>query len=396
MLKLVELIAVAGIALLAPLAAEAADLALPKENIYFSNAKPLAGEIVRIYATVKNESQQDVRAQVVFSVGGAQIGGLQPVTVLSQKSSTVFVDWGPLEGYYDISVSVVNPDAGDENQANNTAEIADFIVDLDTDSDGIFDTIDIDDDNDGVEDGLERIKGSNPLIADTDGDGSGDGVDEFPLDPKEKYDNDKDGIGNNADPDNDNDGTPNNDDPAPFDPNITGKEAPKAPEPAQEPAPAAVPAPSGAGEPALSAPASEAETAPEYEIEEVAYTFPDEEEAEYSLSVVIAKSKTAWNAYRFEVLGGPDSYLYLWDFGDGTYAETREALHEFPGSGEYEIALSASDGQGGLGTARERVSIGFWNLGNSAVRLLVGFLGLFGAFLIAYLVRQSVLAAQKK
>ena len=371
MLKIVQTIAVVSFALLAPTAAFAADLALPKENVYFSNIKPLAGEIVRIYATVKNQSQQDVRAQVTFTVEGTQVGGFQPVTVLAGQSSTVFVDWGPKEGYYDISVSVVNPDAGDENFENNTAEITDFVVDLDTDKDNIFDTVDIDDDNDGVEDGLERIKGSNPLKPDTDNDGANDGLDEFPLDPNEKYDNDKEGIGNNADPDNDNDGAANGDDPAPFDPLTTGKEHPQAPEP--------LPAPQ----------AEQAEQEPEYAVEEVTYTFPDASEAAYALSVSIAKSRTDWNTYEFDVLGADPSFVYLWDFGDQTYSQEPSPGHSFPGSGEYAVTLSVSDADRGLGVAEERISIGFWNIGNLAVQLVIGSLGLAAALLAGYLGYQA-------
>jgi hypothetical protein len=55
---------------------------------------------------------------------------------------------------------------------------------LDTDGDGIPDSLDPDDDNDGVP----------------------DASDAFPLDPTEAMDTDRDGIGNNADPDDDNDG----------------------------------------------------------------------------------------------------------------------------------------------------------------------------------------------
>ncbi len=55
---------------------------------------------------------------------------------------------------------------------------------LDTDGDGIPDSIDPDDDNDGVP----------------------DASDAFPLDPTEAMDTDRDGVGNNADPDDDNDG----------------------------------------------------------------------------------------------------------------------------------------------------------------------------------------------
>jgi hypothetical protein len=57
---------------------------------------------------------------------------------------------------------------------------------------------------------------------DRDGDGVRDSSDAFPDDPKEQYDSDRDGIGNNADPDDDNDGLPDNKDPSPYNRDIDG------------------------------------------------------------------------------------------------------------------------------------------------------------------------------
>jgi cytochrome c peroxidase len=58
--------------------------------------------------------------------------------------------------------------------------------------------------------------GTVPL--DTDGDGVPDTLDAFPLDPTESVDTDGDGIGNNADPDDDNDGLADVDDDEPLEP----------------------------------------------------------------------------------------------------------------------------------------------------------------------------------
>ncbi|MDC0032278.1 hypothetical protein OAJ23_02345 [Pelagibacteraceae bacterium] len=70
---------------------------------------------------------------------------------------------------------------------------------LDTDLDGICNTLDDDDDGDGVN----------------------DGDDAFPLDPTETVDTDGDGTGNNADTDDDGDGVNDGDDPAPLDPDFS-------------------------------------------------------------------------------------------------------------------------------------------------------------------------------
>lgn len=57
-----------------------------------------------------------------------------------------------------------------------------------------------------------------PITNDSDGDGCPDSTDLFPFDPTECFDNDGDGIGDNADPDDDNDLRNDEDDAFPFDP----------------------------------------------------------------------------------------------------------------------------------------------------------------------------------
>ena len=91
--------------------------------------------------------------------------------------------------------------------------------DIDTDSDGIGNSVDEDDDGDGYLDGEDAFPLDSTEHVDTDGDGlgnnqdpddDGDGVNDvfdlFPLDPTEAFDQDGDGIGDNADRDADGDG----------------------------------------------------------------------------------------------------------------------------------------------------------------------------------------------
>ncbi|MFK7993997.1 MAG: PKD domain-containing protein, partial [Granulosicoccus sp.] len=106
---------------------------------------------------------------------------------------------------------------------------------LDTDGDGIPDSLDSDDDNDGFADSedafplnaSEWLDSDNDNIGnnadlDDDNDSVADLEDDFPLDATEWLDTDGDGIGNNADPDDDNDGALDDADPAPLDPAIGG------------------------------------------------------------------------------------------------------------------------------------------------------------------------------
>ncbi|MGC1439687.1 MAG: putative Ig domain-containing protein [Burkholderiaceae bacterium] len=94
-------------------------------------------------------------------------------------------------------------------------------ADMDSDGDGLNNSVDPDDDNDGVPDNEDALPLNPNESVDTDGDGIGnnadtdddnDGINDsndiFPLDPAESRDTDGDGTGDNADIDADNDGIP--------------------------------------------------------------------------------------------------------------------------------------------------------------------------------------------
>jgi|GEM_PF-1313140 len=82
---------------------------------------------------------------------------------------------------------------------------------IDTDLDGIGNNLDTDDDGDGITDDSEIANGTNPLSTDSDSDGVSDDLDTFPLDATETIDTDGDGIGDNADTDANGDGIPDDD-----------------------------------------------------------------------------------------------------------------------------------------------------------------------------------------
>ena len=69
----------------------------------------------------------------------------------------------------------------------------------DNDMDGIGDNADTDDDNDLLSDDLELSIGTDPMNPDTDGDGHLDSLDDLPLDSSEWQDSDGDGTGDNSD-----------------------------------------------------------------------------------------------------------------------------------------------------------------------------------------------------
>lgn len=172
------------------------DLALEKGALR-SDSPLIVGKTVRIYATVKNNSTQDLYGTVKFYDENAKefIGEDQPVSAIKQNTDDVFIDWkAKAVGTYRISARVVPWVQEGDDPSNNKTTLSVY-VDVDSDGDGIANAKDPDDDNDGTL----------------------DGKDAFPLDPKESLDTDGDGIGNNVDQDDDGDGVPDVQDAFPVD-----------------------------------------------------------------------------------------------------------------------------------------------------------------------------------
>lgn len=178
----------------------------------------IEGKLVRIYATVDNLSQEDLRGVVRFFDAKEQIQGDQPVSVIASRNDSVFVDWNPDAGEHNIKVVLIPFDAKDDDPANNTVSKTVTVL-ADFDRDGIPNISDPDDDNDGVADDKDAFPLNKNEWTDSDGDTIGnnkdddddnDGVkdseDAMPLNANETLDTDKDGIGNNEDTDDDGDG----------------------------------------------------------------------------------------------------------------------------------------------------------------------------------------------
>lgn len=93
----------------------------------------------------------------------------------------------------------------------------------DTDGDGNLNLHDQDDDGDGLHDSRDRYPVLADFQYDADRDGYANGLDALVLDPREQFDLDGDGIGDNSDPDVDGDGILNDDDEYPFDTDNDGE-----------------------------------------------------------------------------------------------------------------------------------------------------------------------------
>lgn len=180
-----------------PAFAATGELSLYESNINFSSNFFLEGRSTRIWASPKNESNQDLLGSVNFKTNReGQIGSSQPISALAGNTDDVFVDFTP-SGYgeYVLTITVIPWEPAGDSAANNTVTKTIF-VEQNTDYDALPNNTDPDDDNDGIP----------------------DEEDEFPLTAEEWEDTDGDGTGNNADTDDDNDGILDEDDDFPLDP----------------------------------------------------------------------------------------------------------------------------------------------------------------------------------
>lgn len=213
-----------GVAILFPTQAFAGsgDLELLPSTIHFSTKILTEGRSTRLYATIKNNSTNDLygTVKIVDSTKSAQIGNDQPLSVIAQKTDDIFVDWNPAAGEHTINVSIIPWQKGD-NTNNNSYSFTVFVI-ADQDYDGIADNVDADIDGDGVINTEDAFPRDSKEWKDTDGDGIGDNSDPdidgdnflntddaFPLDPKEWKDTNHNGIGDNSDPDIDGEGLNN-------------------------------------------------------------------------------------------------------------------------------------------------------------------------------------------
>jgi len=211
----ISFIAISNIAL-----AYSGDIAIDKQDVTFSTDNFTEGKDIRIYATVINNSTQDLLGVVRFYDNNGQIGGDQVISLFAKKTDGVFIDWFPNYGKQTVTVKIFPWQTGIDDPSNNSISTEIYVA-QDTDHDGIPNDKDPDMDGDGVENAKDAFPLNPKEWKDTDGDGIGDnsdpdidndGVpnkfDEMPYDANETLDTDHDGIGNNADTDDDNDGLP--------------------------------------------------------------------------------------------------------------------------------------------------------------------------------------------
>lgn len=369
--------------LLAPFAANAADVDLGVSANDISFSKPLvAGDRIRLYATVHNYGDEDVEGYVSFFQGSLAIGDSQVISVRSGGSpEDVYVDFVVPSGSFNIRAEIRGTDPEDENSGNDVAITKLFtpIVDddrdgvenaadncpsadnenqLDTDADGQGDACDDDDDNDGLTDGVEKELGSSPTSRDTDGDGV--------LDPNDAY---------------------------PTDASRSVVPPPPKPTPAPTPAPKPTPVVAAAEDDTVAPVQAEPTATAEPVAEPIAVLAPVSDPVDdmnVSPHAVFRYTRVSWNTFTFTALVPEvEGAQVAWDFGDGVTSNRREVTHTFHASGDYQVTFRVVNPDGSSAEDQTTVSVPFFTLENRVVLLLVGGLSVLLVLALILMLRLS-------
>jgi len=170
------------------------------QGIWYSKTPFFAGETVRVYTAIQNNSGSDIQGTIEFLVDGNSVG--EPAfSVINGRIVEVWTDWEVAQGNHSVAANIKEAfkvEIGKEPESisldNAQLGASKVFADRDTDQDGIGNLEDPDDDNDFVTDEMEEILGTDPLNPDSDGDGLKDGEElELGTNPLSQ-DTDGDGI----------------------------------------------------------------------------------------------------------------------------------------------------------------------------------------------------------
>jgi hypothetical protein len=352
-----------------------ADLRIDAADIRFSKDPLVAGDSVRLYATVRNEGDVDVSGYVSFYQGATLIGSPVVISVLAGGNpEEVYVDFVVPSGRFNVLAMIQGTDPEDANIDNNSAitsmrepikdddrdgianenDRCPVVADssqTDTDLDGQGDACDEDDDNDGLSDGVEIELQTSPTVTDSDGDGVVDSDDAYPLDPDRT-------VHQEIPPQ-----TPS----AP--PAVESETFKKI---VQEIAQRI----QSTGEEATRVegvePAADQIQEPQAVSQEPVHVSPN---------AIFSYQRLDWNRFTFEVLSASlVPMLYVWDFGDGVSSSKSSVEHQYNRSGAFTITLAMTDVSGAVQTESTTVLVPFFHLGN---RLIMAALVLLGLLLLA-------------
>lgn len=138
------------------------------QGIWFSEGTFFAGDAIRIYTAIQNNTGDDIEGIIEFFDNDISIG-TKDFSSLNRRISEIWIDTVVTEGEHNYSVKITEaainrPGEPNELVVPRIIESDEIItVGIDTDGDDIGDSEDLDDDNDGFSDEEEQEKGTDPL-----------------------------------------------------------------------------------------------------------------------------------------------------------------------------------------------------------------------------------------
>ena len=358
------------------LATTGSDIAIRARDISFSKDILVAGDDIRLYATLENVGTTDISGYVAFFQGDISLGTSQAVTLVADGlDEQVWVDFTVPVSSFNIRAEIRGTDPQDINPDNDLALTPLFTPILDDDGDGIEndedncpndanadqkdsdgdglgDVCDSDDDDDGLSDDVESELDTNSISKDSDGDGVNDATDVFPLDPAK-----------------------------------TKKEvAVVVASPISNVAPTqsiAVPVAEITSEDALPTSAEDGAENLETTVTDLEANYKTSPKAAFEYSPV------NWRTYAFRVLASANGATSVtWDFGDGVTSAQSNVNHTYQKAGIYQVSLTVSDVDGKALTDSQEIEISFFHLANPVVKIAIG-------ALLILLISSLVLAFKK-
>lgn len=136
-------------------------------GLWYDQENIFAGQSVRIYVAVRNNTGGDLSGTVEFFVNDSRIER-NNISALDGRIVESWADWTPSYGTSTITATLSRTEL--TTTASGTKAVAvisalaedTFFVDYDTDRDNLGDSEDTDDDNDGVSDAAEKAAGTDP------------------------------------------------------------------------------------------------------------------------------------------------------------------------------------------------------------------------------------------
>ncbi len=142
------------------------------DGLWYSKTPFFAGEEVRIYTVIQNQSGFDIIGIVKF-FNDDKLLSQSDFSIVDGRLIEKWADWKPTQGKHNISVELSNTKKIEIGKNPEAIELAAYTsitesheIDLDTDGDGVGNKTDLDDDGDNISDIEEKKAGTNPLVFD--------------------------------------------------------------------------------------------------------------------------------------------------------------------------------------------------------------------------------------